>query len=203
MSNHARTRATCASYSSHKHASPFQSLSDPMVTSGALLPMTSLISPRADLTLKSQCVTSSAPIDETDTQFNGFSTFAILAFSRCLFGASCEVTATACSGGVVFSEILLGKCCSLVLIRTSLSSCGPLFVAILSLMSDPDELGCPALFPHTTSWPRSSPSCAGPFLLSRQSSLLVLVVSLVCAPDPDDSPYVAGMCGGRAIFFEG
>ena len=69
---------------------------------------------------------------------------------------------TVCSGGVVFPEIRLGTCCSVVLVRTSSSSRGHLFVAILLLMSDPDELGCPALsssaLSHltTTSSPRAS-----------------------------------------------
>ena len=58
----------------------------------------SLISSRADLALKSQCVMSSAPADEIDTQFNAFSTFAIhIVFSREPSSASCVVTATACS----------------------------------------------------------------------------------------------------------
>ena len=60
------------------------SLSDTMMSSDSLLQMTCLISSRADLTLKSQCVMPSAPADEIDTQFNVlFSTFAILiVFSR-------------------------------------------------------------------------------------------------------------------------
>ena len=48
------------------------------MTSGSLLPMMCLISSRANLALKSQCVMSSAPADEVDTQFNVlFSTCAI------------------------------------------------------------------------------------------------------------------------------
>ena len=49
------------------------------MSSDSLLQMTCLISSRADLTLKSQCVMSSAPADEIDTQFNVlFSTFSII-----------------------------------------------------------------------------------------------------------------------------
>ena len=78
-------------------------LSDPMLTSGSLLPMTCLISSPANLMLNSQGVVSSGPADEIDTQFKElFSTFAILiVLSRYPSSASCVVTATACSDGVV------------------------------------------------------------------------------------------------------
>ena len=98
------------------------------MSSGSLLPMVCLISSRADFTLKSQCVMSSAPADKIDTQFNAlFSTFAILiVFSRDPSSASCVVTATACSRGVVFPKILLGMSCSMVLDSSSLTSRGSL-----------------------------------------------------------------------------
>ena len=123
----------------------FRSLSDPMMC---------LISSRADLALKSHSVMSSAPADETDTQFNElFSTLAILiVFSRHLSSASCVVTATA--DGVVFPEILLGTCCPAVLDCSPLKTRGSLFVVILRLLSGANELGCLALvsictvFPH-------------------------------------------------------
>ena len=118
-----------------------------------LLPMMCLISSRADLTLNLQCVMSNALADEIDTQFYVlFSTFAILiVFSRYPSSASCVVTATACSCGVVFPEIILGTCCSVVLDCSSLTSRGPLFVVILLLPYDPDGLGCPALFSYALS----------------------------------------------------
>ena len=111
------------------------------MTSGSLLPMMRLISSRADLTLKSECVISSDP-DDIDTQFNVlFSAFAILnVFSRYPSSASCVVTATACSRDVVSPEILLGTCRSVVLGRSSLTSRGSLFVVILRLLSDPSKL---------------------------------------------------------------
>ena len=65
-----RPCAACASYRSHKNSiwslsfflhPLFWSLSDPMMTSGSLLPMMCHISSRAGLTLKSQFVMSSAP----------------------------------------------------------------------------------------------------------------------------------------------
>ena len=70
-----------------------------MMTSGSRLPMMCLISSRAALALKSQCVMSSASPGESDAQLNVlFSTFAILiVFSRYPSSASCVVTATACS----------------------------------------------------------------------------------------------------------
>ena len=67
----------------------------------------------------------------------------LIFFPRWLFAASCVVTATVCSGGVVVPEILLGPCCSVVHVRTSSSSRG-VFVVILLLTSDPDKLGCSA-----------------------------------------------------------
>ena len=113
------------------------------MTSGSLLPMMCLISSRADLTLKSQSVMSSAPVNEIDTLFNVlFSKFAILiVFSRAPSSASCVVRATACSCGVVFPEILLGTCCSVALDCSSLTSRGSLFVVILLVLSHPDGLG--------------------------------------------------------------
>ena len=119
------------------------------MASGSLIPMMCLISSRADLTLESQCVMSSALADdEIDIQFIVlFSTFAILVvFSRYPSSASCVVTATACSDGVVFLEILLGTFCSVMLVCSSLTSRGSLFVVILLLLSDPDEHGCLARF---------------------------------------------------------
>ena len=149
---------------------------------GSLLPTMCLISSRADL-------------DEIDTLFNVlFSTFAILiVFSRYPSSASCVVTATACSRGVIFPEILLGTCHSVVLDWSSLTARGSLFVVILVLLSDPDGFGRPALFssallPSTaTSPPMRS------LLLARVTSLVlfwsVLVVALGGAPDADDPPY--------------
>ena len=71
--------AACASYISHRNSMSslsfflyplFRSLSDPMMTSGSLLPMVCL-----------QFVMSSAPADEIDTQFNElFSMFATLSW---------------------------------------------------------------------------------------------------------------------------
>ena len=97
-----------------------------MMTSGLLLPIMCLISSRADLTLKSQCVMSSAPADEIETQFNVlFSMLAtLIVFSRYPSAASCVATATGCSDTFVFSEILLGNCCSVTLVCASLTSRG-------------------------------------------------------------------------------
>ena len=68
-----------------------------MMISGSLLPMICLISSRAGLSLKSQFVMSSAPVDEIHTLFNElFSMFAtLMAFSRDPSDASCVVTVTA------------------------------------------------------------------------------------------------------------
>ena len=76
---------------------------------------------------------------------------------------------------------------------------------------------CPGWFSSalpllTTSPSRSSlslvrsTSCAGPVPPSLVTSLVpvfqsVLLLSLDCAPDPDDPPWVTGVCGGSAIFF--
>ena len=99
---------------------------------------------RADLTLKPQCLMSSAPADEIDSQFSTFTT--LIVFSRYPSNASCMVTAMGCSCGVVFLDLLLGTCCSVVLVCASLTSRGSLFVAILLLLSDSDALECSALF---------------------------------------------------------
>ena len=97
-----------------------------MMTPGSLLPTICLISSRADLTLKSQCVMPSAPADEIDTQFNNalFSTFATLIVSRGIRPMPCVVAATGCSHSVVFPEILLGTCCSATHVCASLTSRG-------------------------------------------------------------------------------
>ena len=102
--------------------------------------------------MKLQCAMPSALADEIDTQFNVlYSTFAtLIVFSRYPSSASCVVTATGCSDSAVFPEILLGtccSCCSVTLACASLTSRGSLFVVTLLLLSDPNELGCSALFP--------------------------------------------------------
>ena len=97
----------------------------------------------------------------------------------------CAVTAPGCSDHVVFFEILLGTCCSVTLVCASSTSRGSLFVVILLLLSDRDELGCSALFSSalspliTTSPPMSSllrvrvTSCVGPLLTSLVTSLVL------------------------------
>ena len=107
------------------------------------------------LTLKSQCVTSSAPADETDTLFNVlFSTFAILiVFSRFPFNASCVVTATA-SGP---SEL----------------GCSALFSSALSSLITTSPPVSSLLLVRVASW-------VSPVLSSPVTS----AVSLTCAPEP-------------------
>ena len=101
-----------------------------------------------------------------------------------------------------FLEILLGTCCSVVPDCSSLTSRASLFVVILLLLSDPDELGCSTLFSSAlssliaTSSPMSSlllarvTSCVGPALTSLITSPVpvfwsALVMTLVCTPDAD------------------
>ena len=151
-----RSCAACASYSSNRNSRwslsfflhhLFPSLSDPMMTSGSLLPMMCLISSRAGLSLKSQFVMSSAPADEIDTQFNElFSMFGTLtACSREPFGASCVVlphdpaessSLTSSSGRADRQRLIAHPLLPVVL--------SPLFVVILLLLSGPDGFKCSA-----------------------------------------------------------
>ena len=175
-------------------------LSDPMMTSGSLLRMMCLISSRAGLPLKSQCVMSSAPPDEIDTQFSAlFSTFAILiVFSRDPSSASCVVTATAGPWGVVFPKSLLGTCCSVVPDCSTLTARGSLFVVILLLSSDPDGLGSLALSSSALSPSVAASSSLCSSLPDRATSLVprsAIVMALGRAPDTDDPPYETRGCG--------
>ena len=77
--------------------------------------------------------------------------------------ASCVETATGRSDNVVFSGILFGTCCSVTLVCASLTSRGSFFVVILLLLSDPDGLGCSALFS------------------SALSSLVINVIAAACS----------------------
>ena len=100
--------------------------------------MMCLISSRADLTLKSQCVMSSVPAEEFEpSSMHCSRPFAtLIVFSRYPSMASCVVTATGCSDSVVFLEVLLGTCCSVSLVCASLTSRGSLFVVILLLLCE-------------------------------------------------------------------
>ena len=125
----------------------------------------------------SRCVRSASSADEVDAGFNElFSMFATLIFvSRYTSSAG---TATGCSESILFTEILLGACCSVMLVCSSLTSRGSLFVVILLLPSDRDGLGCSALF-----------SSALPSLIttsSPMSSVLLapVLASLVTSPVP-------------------
>ena len=101
--------------------------------------------------------------------------------------------------------MLLGTCCSVVLDCSLLASRGALFVVILLLLSDPDDLGCSALFSFAlsslvaTSPPMSSlllvrvASWVGSVFSSPVTSLVpvfgsLLAVSLGRAPETDDPP---------------
>ena len=163
------------------------------MTSGSLLPMICLISSRADLTLKSHCAMSRTPAVEVDTQFNVlFSTFATLyVFSWYPSIASCVVTATGYSDSTVFFEILLGTCCSVTLVFASLTSRSSLFVVIILLLSDLDELGCSALFSSALS-PSSqrrhrvnAAACSSNILRRPRWWWSVLVTVLGRVPDVD------------------
>ena len=100
-----------------------------------------LTASNADFTLKSQRVMSSTPSNEIHTQFNAlFSTFAILiVFSREPSSASCVVTATACSRGVVFPQ---DPSRNMPFSGARLLFSGhSLFIVYLLLLSDAAELG--------------------------------------------------------------
>ena len=169
---------------------------------------------------------SRAPAREIDTQFNAlFSTVAtLIVFSLYSSSASCVVTATACSDNVVFFEILLRTCCSVVLDCSSLTSRGSLFVVILLLLCDPDGCGRAALFSSALSPPHRDiatsvilAACSRHVLavLSSPATLplpvfgSLLAVLLGRVPEPDDPPWETGVCGGKscsvssAIFFRG
>ena len=158
-----------------------------MVTSDPLLPMICLMSSRADLTLKSQCVMSSAPADELDTQ---------------LFLNIRDPHRSLTVSGAAVPEILLGTCCSVVLDCSSLASCGSLFVGcpstvLVCTVSPHRDIATnvflAACFESRPGWGRCSGQC--------------FVVMLGCAPDADDPPYETEGCGVEpcsvpiAIFF--
>ena len=154
--------------------------------------------------------------NELGTEFNVlFSTCEILmVFTRYPSVASFVVTSIVCSDGVVFTDILLGTCYSVMLVCSSLTSRGSHFVVIFLLLSVPDDLKCSALCSSacvpfvTTSSPASLlvfvrvTSCLGPVLTNLVSSpmpmfwsvlgtvswVLLAVVLCQCALGADDRP---------------
>ena len=109
------------------------------------------------------------------------------------------ITPCASSGPVpLVRGVVFGTCCSVVFDCSALTSHGPLFNVILLLLSDSDELGCPALFwsaPSlliTTSPPMSAlllvraTSWVGPVLTSLVTSPCASVRVIACG--------VAGSC---------
>ena len=89
-----------------------------------------------------------------------------------------------------------------MLVCSALTSRGSLFVVILLLLSDPDELGCSALFSSALSSLITTnvilAACSSRVLSSPVTSPVLvfgslLAVSLVRAPEPDDHPLETGV----------
>ena len=163
------------------------------MTSGSLLPTMCLISSRANLTLKSHnspCrvlqPTKSTPNSMCCYRRSRSLSLFLTVSVQCLL---CGNRNSVLGQASFTPEILLGTCCSVMLVCSSLTSRGSLFVVILLLLSD--QYGCSALFSPalssliTTSSPLSSlllvrvTSCVSPVLTSLVTSPVLVSWSVL------------------------